>query len=71
MPVSLRPGRNTRNEVRARILRLNYSIRTEDACVDWARQFVFIHVRRHQRDLNATENEVSLSHLVIAGMALA
>jgi hypothetical protein len=28
------------DEVRARILRLNYSIRTEDACVDWVRRFV-------------------------------
>ena len=26
--------------VRARIQRLNYSIRTEDACVDWAQRFV-------------------------------
>lgn len=26
--------------VRARIRRLNYSIRTEDACVDWVRRFV-------------------------------
>jgi len=35
------------DEVRARILWLNYSIRTEDACVDWVWRFVFIHVRRH------------------------
>ena len=28
------------DEVRARIRRLNYSIRTEDACVDWVRRFV-------------------------------
>lgn len=53
--------------MRARTRRLNYSIRTEDACVDWARRFVFIHVRRHQRDLSATEVEVFLTHLVIAG----
>jgi len=28
------------DEVRARIRRLNYCIRTEDACVDWVRRFV-------------------------------
>ncbi len=28
------------DEVRARIRRLNYSIRAEDACVDWVRRFV-------------------------------
>jgi hypothetical protein len=28
------------DEVRTRICRLNYCIRTEDACVDWVRRFV-------------------------------
>jgi hypothetical protein len=35
-------------EVRARIRRLNYSIRTEDAYVDWVRRFVLFHGKRHR-----------------------
>jgi hypothetical protein len=37
------------DEVRARIRRLNYSIRTEDTYVDWVRRFVLFHAKRHPR----------------------
>lgn len=60
-----------RLEVRVRIRRLNYSIRTEDTCVDLVRWFVLIHVRRYPRDMGATEIEVFLWHLAIAGKASA
>ena len=42
------------NEVSARIRRLYYSIRTQDACVDWVRRFVLFHGWRHPRGLDAT-----------------
>jgi hypothetical protein len=54
------------DEARARICRLNYSIRTEDTCVDWVRRFVFS-IRRHPRDRGATEIEAFLARLAIAG----
>jgi hypothetical protein len=53
--------------VRARIRRLNYSIRTEDACVDWVRRFVLFRAKRHPRDMGATEIKVFLTHLAVAG----
>jgi len=52
--------------VRTRIHRLNYSIRIDDACVDWVRQFVLF-IRRRQCDMGATEIEVFLTHLALAG----
>ena len=54
------------DEVRVRIRRLNYSIRPEDAWVDWVRWFVLIHVRRHPRDMGATETKAFLTHLAVA-----
>ncbi len=51
------------DEVRARIRRLNYSIRTEDIYVDWVRRFVLFHDERHPRDMGASEIEAFLTHL--------
>jgi hypothetical protein len=53
--------------MRARIRRLNYSIRTEDTYVDWARRFVLFHAKRHPREMGATEIEAFLTHLVVVG----
>ncbi|MGK2913801.1 MAG: integron integrase [Porticoccaceae bacterium] len=55
------------DEVRARIRRLNYSIRTEDTYVDWVRRFVLFHAKRHPRDMRAAEIEAFLTHLAVAG----
>ncbi len=51
------PRRKLLDEVRARIRRLNYSIRTEDAYVDWVRRFVLFHGKRHPRDMGAAQVE--------------
>jgi hypothetical protein len=40
-----------REAIRAR----HYSIRTENACHDWARRFILFHHRRHPRDLGVDE----------------
>lgn len=53
--------------VRARIRRLNYSIRTEDTYVDWVRRFVQFHDRRHPRNMGGAEIEAFLTHLAVVG----
>jgi len=41
----------------------HYSIRTEDAYVDWVRRFIVFHDKRHPQDLGAKEVEAFLSFL--------
>jgi hypothetical protein len=43
----------------------HYSIRTEEAYVDWARRFIRIHGRRHPRELGASEVAAFLTHLAV------
>ena len=45
------------DQVRDRIRRKHYSIRTEKAYVDWIRRFVLHHNKRHSRDMGAVEVE--------------
>ncbi len=55
------------DEVRARIRRLNYNIRTEDTYVDWVRRFVLFHTKHHPRDMGVTAIETFLTHLAVVG----
>lgn len=41
----------------------HYSIRTEDAYVDWARRFILFHHKRHPKDLGAPAVAAFLTHL--------
>lgn len=43
----------------------HYSIRTEEAYIDWARRFILFHGKRHPRDMGAAEVEAFLSHLAV------
>lgn len=43
----------------------HYSIRTEEAYIDWARRFILFHGKRHPRDMGAVEVEAFLSHLTV------
>ena len=43
----------------------HYSIRTEEAYVDWVRRFVRFHGRRHPRELGAPEVAAFLTHLAV------
>ena len=43
----------------------HYSIRTEEAYVDWARRFILFHGKRHPRDMGVAEVEAFLSHLAV------
>lgn len=53
------------DRLRARIRTLHYSIRTEQAYVDWARRFILFHGKRHPQELGAAEIEAFLSHLAV------
>ncbi len=43
----------------------HYSIRTEQAYVDWARRFILFHGKRHPQDMGVLEMETFLSHLAV------
>ena len=43
----------------------HYSIRTEQAYIDWARRFILFHDKRHPQDMGGAEVEAFLSHLAV------
>ncbi|MBP1628560.1 MAG: integron integrase [Holophagaceae bacterium] len=43
----------------------HYSLRTEDAYVDWARRFILFHGKRHPREMGAPEVQAFLTHLAV------
>ena len=53
------------DQVRDRIRRKHYGIRTEQAYVDWFRRFVLHHNKRHPRDMGAAEVEAFLTHVAV------
>ena len=55
------------DQLRGRLRVKHYSIRTEQAYVDWVRRFVLFHGKRHPRDLGPREVEAFLTHLAVRG----
>ena len=55
------------DQVRDRIRRKHYSLRTEDTYVQWIKRFIYFHGKRHPRELGAHEVEQYLTHLAVAG----
>ncbi|RDH86170.1 MAG: integron integrase [endosymbiont of Escarpia spicata] len=53
------------DRVRAKIRVKHYSIRTEQAYVDWIRRFILYHGKRHPGLMGAKEIETFLSHLAV------
>lgn len=51
--------------MRERIRVLHYSIRTEQAYVDWARRFILFHEKRHPREMGAPEVTAFLTRLAV------
>lgn len=51
------------DQMRGRLRVKHYSIRTEQAYVDWVRRFILFHGKRHPRDLGPQEVEAFLTHL--------
>jgi integron integrase len=49
----------------------HYSIRTEQAYLDWIKRFIRHSGKRHPRDLGAAEVEAFLTHLAVAGRVAA
>lgn len=59
------------DQVRNRLRVKHYSIRTEQAYVDWVRRFILFHHMRHPKDMGAQEIEAFLSHLAVKGKVAA
>ena len=65
-PSSNKPQRLL-DQVRGKIRLKHYSIRTEQAYVDWIRRFIVFHDRRHPDQLGAQHVEKFLTHLAVEG----
>src|SRR5204862_3518744 len=53
------------DQVREVIRRKHYSIRTEQAYVDWIKRYIFFHHKRHPAEMNEKEIEQFLNHLAV------
>ena len=53
------------DQLRDRIRLKHYSIRTEDAYVDWVRRFILFHGKRHPAEMGAKEVEAFLTQLAV------
>jgi integron integrase len=53
------------DRLRAEIRMRHYSLRTEQAYVDWARRFILFHNKRHPKEMGAGELRDFLSHLAV------
>ncbi|HEY0586594.1 MAG TPA: integron integrase [Pseudoduganella sp.] len=53
------------DQVRALIRTMHYSIRTEEAYVDWIRRFILFHKKRHPAQMGKAEIEEFLTHLAV------
>ena len=53
------------DRVRQIIRRKHYSIRTEQAYIDWIKRFIHFHGKRHPTSLGATEIQAFLTHLAV------
>lgn len=59
------------DRVRERIRLKHYSIRTEDAYVQWIKRFIIHHGKRHPAEMGAAEVEAFLTHLAVEGQVSA
>ena len=59
------------DQVRGKIRLKHYSIRTEQAYVDWIKRFVLHFDKRHPAEMGAREVEVFLTHLALHGKVAA
>jgi integron integrase len=55
------------SQVRDAIRLRHYSIRTEEAYVDWAKRFILFHHKRHPKDMGEKEVGEFLTHLAVEG----
>jgi hypothetical protein len=55
------------DQVRQQLRILHYSIRSEDAYVNWIKRFILFHNMRHPLEMGEAELEAFLSHLAAEG----
>ncbi len=55
------------DQVRDRIRVKHYSIRTEQAYLDWIKRYIFFHDKQHPKNLGAEDIERFLTHLAVNG----
>ncbi len=55
------------NQVRERLQRLNYSIRTEESDLNWIKRYILFHNKRHPAELGKAEMEAFLTDLAVRG----
>jgi len=53
------------DQLRSKIRRCNYSIRTERAYVDWNKRFILYHIKKHPQEMGPLEVEQFLTHLAV------
>lgn len=53
------------DRVRYAIRLKHYSIRTEEAYVQWVRRFILFHNKRHPNEMGVAEVEAFLTHLAV------
>jgi len=53
------------DRVRWQLRSKHYSIRTEEACIDWIRRFILFHRKRHPEEMGEQEISAFLSHLAV------
>jgi integron integrase len=59
------------DQVRDKIRLKHYSLRTEQAYVDWIKRFVLFNNKRHPAEMGAAEVEAFLTHLAVEGKVAA
>jgi integron integrase len=64
MPDTSRP-KKLLDQMRDALRTQHYSIRTENAYVDWARRFILFHDKRHPKDMGQAEVQAFLTHLAV------
>jgi len=64
MPDTPRP-KKLLDRMRDSLRTQHYSIRTENAYVDWARRFILFHGKRHPKDMGQAEVQAFLTHLAV------
>lgn len=53
------------DQVRSAIRTRHYSVRTEEACVQWIKRLILFHNKRHPKDMGTPEINAFLSHLAV------
>ena len=55
------------NQVHDKLRVKHYSIRTEQAYVEWIKRYIFFHDKHHPKELGGRDLEAFLTHLAVAG----